>query len=91
MYCHLDFYEVRQHRFFSSRVSNVLFRLLLRNAPIVIPQSLRNISYRWDDSALGGKRTYHTQHFFCAECGDPFLSASGGELARLTRHLAVTD
>lgn len=47
MYCHLDFYEVRQHRFFSSRVSNVLFRLLLRNAPIVIPQSLRNISYRW--------------------------------------------
>ncbi|KAG7450822.1 uncharacterized protein BT62DRAFT_537588 [Guyanagaster necrorhizus] len=31
-----------------------------------------------DDSALGGKRTYHAQHFFCAECGDPFLSASGG-------------
>ncbi|KAK0444935.1 uncharacterized protein EV420DRAFT_1277255 [Desarmillaria tabescens] len=22
-----------------------------------------------DDSALGGKRTYHAQHFFCAECG----------------------
>ncbi|KAF8884909.1 hypothetical protein CPB84DRAFT_148300 [Gymnopilus junonius] len=40
-----------------------------------------------DDPALG-KRTYHTQHFFCAECGDPFLSPSGslptdpkGELA----------
>ncbi|KAF8814782.1 hypothetical protein BYT27DRAFT_7156521 [Phlegmacium glaucopus] len=28
-----------------------------------------------DDPALG-KRTYHTQHFFCAECGDPFLSPS---------------
>lgn len=38
-----------------------------------------------DDPALG-KRTYHTQHFFCAECGDPFLSPSisadnKGELA----------
>lgn len=26
-----------------------------------------------DDDALG-KRTYHEQHFFCAECGDPFLT-----------------
>ncbi|KAI0763114.1 hypothetical protein BD413DRAFT_616562 [Trametes elegans] len=25
-----------------------------------------------DDTELG-KRTYHEQHFFCAECGDPFL------------------
>ncbi|KDR80101.1 hypothetical protein GALMADRAFT_222998 [Galerina marginata CBS 339.88] len=40
-----------------------------------------------DDPGLG-KRAYHTQHFFCAECGDPFLSPSGslptdskGELA----------
>lgn len=29
-----------------------------------------------DDSALG-KRTYHEQHFFCSECGDPFLAPSG--------------
>lgn len=28
-----------------------------------------------DDEALG-KRTYHEQHFFCAECGDPFLPPS---------------
>ena len=27
-----------------------------------------------DDPALGGSRTYHEQHFFCAECGDPFLA-----------------
>ncbi|PCH35221.1 hypothetical protein WOLCODRAFT_27728 [Wolfiporia cocos MD-104 SS10] len=26
-----------------------------------------------DDPELG-KRTYHEQHFFCAECGDPFLA-----------------
>ncbi|KAM6503627.1 hypothetical protein JOM56_000570, partial [Amanita muscaria] len=28
-----------------------------------------------DDPALG-LRTYHEQHFFCAECGDPFLTPS---------------
>ncbi|KAJ4473709.1 hypothetical protein J3R30DRAFT_711154 [Lentinula aciculospora] len=28
-----------------------------------------------NDTALG-LRTYHEQHFFCAECGDPFLSPS---------------
>jgi hypothetical protein len=44
-----------------------------------------------DDPQLG-KRTYHEQHFFCAECGDPFLPPSlpakpgqpgggGGEIA----------
>ncbi|EMD35535.1 hypothetical protein CERSUDRAFT_75110 [Gelatoporia subvermispora B] len=28
-----------------------------------------------DDDELG-QRTYHEQHFFCAECGDPFLPPS---------------
>ncbi|KAH9042547.1 hypothetical protein EDB85DRAFT_1074047 [Lactarius pseudohatsudake] len=28
-----------------------------------------------DDPELG-KRTYHEQHFFCSECGDPFLAPS---------------
>jgi hypothetical protein len=28
-----------------------------------------------DDEALG-ERMYHEQHFFCAECGDPFLAPS---------------
>jgi hypothetical protein len=32
-----------------------------------------------NDPALGGKRTYHEQHFFCAECGDPFLSPSSDQ------------
>lgn len=26
-----------------------------------------------DDPALGGKKTYHELHFFCANCGDPFV------------------
>ena len=33
-----------------------------------------------DDPALG-KRTYHEQHFFCAECGDPFLAPSQSSLS----------
>ncbi|THH05888.1 hypothetical protein EW145_g4468 [Phellinidium pouzarii] len=34
-----------------------------------------------DDPALG-KRTYHEQHFFCAECGDPFLAPSAPSLMK---------
>ncbi|CAL1699530.1 unnamed protein product [Somion occarium] len=30
-----------------------------------------------DDHELG-KRTYHEQHFFCAECGDPFVPPGSG-------------
>ncbi|KAK7676787.1 hypothetical protein QCA50_020255 [Cerrena zonata] len=30
-----------------------------------------------DDPDLG-KRTYHEQHFFCAECGDPFVPPGSG-------------
>ena len=34
-----------------------------------------------DDPALG-KRTYHEQHFFCAECGDPFLPPTSSSSTR---------
>ncbi|KAF9448052.1 glucocorticoid receptor-like (DNA-binding domain) [Macrolepiota fuliginosa MF-IS2] len=40
-----------------------------------------------DDPALG-KRTYHEQHFFCAECGDPFLTPSMNNSTR-TGELSV--
>lgn len=40
-----------------------------------------------DDPALG-KRTYHEQHFFCAECGDPFLAPSMNNSSR-TGELSV--
>jgi hypothetical protein len=36
-----------------------------------------------DDAALG-KRSYHTSHFFCAECGDPFLAPSLSSASSLT-------
>lgn len=34
-----------------------------------------------DDPALG-KRTYHGPHFFCAECGDPFLTPSSSDFEK---------
>ncbi len=34
-----------------------------------------------DDPALGGQRFYHELHFFCAECGDPFLDPSRSSAA----------
>ncbi|KAF8183156.1 hypothetical protein BJ912DRAFT_976824 [Pholiota molesta] len=42
-----------------------------------------------DDPALG-KRAYHTQHFFCSECGDPFLTPSGGLPTDSNGEMAVT-
>ncbi|KAL6306345.1 hypothetical protein BKA93DRAFT_698785, partial [Sparassis latifolia] len=36
-----------------------------------------------DDAELG-QRTYHEQHFFCAECGDPFLAPSAGAARHFT-------
>ena len=34
-----------------------------------------------DDPALGGQRYYHELHFFCAECGDPFLDPKNSSAA----------
>ncbi|KAG8747224.1 hypothetical protein FRC10_001840 [Ceratobasidium sp. 414] len=34
-----------------------------------------------DDPALGGQRYYHELHFFCAECGDPFLDPNSSSAA----------
>ncbi|KII84296.1 hypothetical protein PLICRDRAFT_46157 [Plicaturopsis crispa FD-325 SS-3] len=42
-----------------------------------------------DDPALG-KRTYHEQHFFCAECGDPFLAPSSPSKVNGKENLTVS-
>lgn len=31
-----------------------------------------------DDHRLGGQRTYHELHFFCASCGEPFIDPKDG-------------
>ncbi|KAI0044959.1 hypothetical protein FA95DRAFT_1561673 [Auriscalpium vulgare] len=42
-----------------------------------------------DDHELG-KRTYHGQHFFCSECGDPFLAPAGPQPAGTRGELTFT-
>ncbi|KZO94178.1 LIM-domain-containing protein [Calocera viscosa TUFC12733] len=59
-YCHLDYHEHFAPRCFHCET------------PIADSQFIT-----LDDPSLpGGPRTYHELHFFCAECGDPFLDPS---------------
>jgi hypothetical protein len=76
-YCHLDFHEVSkvvvsfapfQHAEYWSTDQNFAPRCYHCKTAIIDERFIT-----LDDDALG-KRTYHEQHFFCAECGDPFLA-----------------
>lgn len=78
-YCHLDYHEVRPRSIFFSKLGtdvtsyqNFAPRCYSCKTAIIEEQFIS-----LDDPALG-KRAYHTQHFFCSECGDPFLTPSGG-------------
>jgi len=42
-----------------------------------------------DDPALGGQRYYHELHFFCAECGDPFLDPGASSAPGATKGAGV--
>ena len=49
-----------------------------------------------NDPSLGTPRYYHELHFFCSECGDPFLdphrsSSAGTEKLRHGRQASVTN
>lgn len=76
-YCHLDYHEVRaSHRtMFIKSYSSFHSQ---RFAPKCYHCETTIVDERFitlDDPELG-QRTYHEQHFFCAECGDPFLPPS---------------
>jgi len=73
-YCHLDYHEVC---FFVAAARSATDNTSPQKfAPQCYHCRTPIIDERFitlDDPALG-KRTYHEQHFFCAECGDPFLA-----------------
>ncbi|KAH7098395.1 hypothetical protein BKA62DRAFT_759348 [Auriculariales sp. MPI-PUGE-AT-0066] len=58
-FCHLDYHE------------NFAPRCYHCKTPIADEQFV-TIE---DDALPGGRRMYHEHHFFCAECGDPFVEA----------------
>ncbi|OCH86807.1 hypothetical protein OBBRIDRAFT_837878 [Obba rivulosa] len=71
-YCHLDYHEVR---LVNPHVRSTPIPFCQRFAPKCYHCETTIVDERFitlDDPELG-QRTYHEQHFFCAECGDPFL------------------
>lgn len=75
-YCHLDYHEVALLLSLCINVADPLLVLYQKFAPQCYHCRTPIIDERFitlDDPALG-KRMYHEQHFFCAECGDPFLA-----------------
>jgi hypothetical protein len=83
-YCHFDFHELFSKRCFHCRTPIVDQRYITINDP----------------ELTGGEsqeRCYHDTHFFCANCGDPFLdpkvaaSAAGAEADQLLAHVIETE
>ncbi|PWN90439.1 hypothetical protein FA10DRAFT_224366, partial [Acaromyces ingoldii] len=68
-YCHFDYHELFSKRCFHCRTPIVDQRFITINDP----------ELGGENNGGGGERCYHDLHFFCANCGDPFLDpkASG--------------
>lgn len=86
-YCHFDYYELWAKRCFHCRTPIVDERFIRVDDPELV-------------GATGGQkahedhtRYYHDLHFFCANCGDPFLDpkAAGATTASLGHHGGVMD
>ncbi|MCO5565879.1 hypothetical protein L7F22_019554 [Adiantum nelumboides] len=80
-YCHFDFHELFSKRCFHCRTPIVDQRYITINDVELIGN---------DGTGETQERCYHDMHFFCANCGDPFLdpklasSAAGAENAITT-------
>ena len=78
-YCHLDYHEViiafllPNLYLFPPFIDGVHLQLFAPRCYHCQTPIMEEHFITLDDEALG-KRTYHEQHFFCAECGDPFLA-----------------
>lgn len=80
-YCHFDFHELFSKRCFHCRTPIVDQRYITINDVELVGN---------DGTGETQERCYHDMHFFCANCGDPFLdpklasSAAGAESAAIT-------
>lgn len=59
-YCHFDYHELFSKRCFHCRTPIVDQRYISINEPELVGEGAK-------------ERCYHDMHFFCANCGDPFL------------------
>ncbi|KAK0563293.1 hypothetical protein OC861_004886 [Tilletia horrida] len=67
-YCHLDYHELFSTRCFHCRTPIVDERYITINDPDLVGGKSGGT-----EGQSGGVRNYHEMHFFCAQCGDPFL------------------
>ncbi|CAD6962117.1 unnamed protein product [Tilletia laevis] len=76
-YCHLDYHELFSTRCFHCRTPIVDERYITINDPDLVGAGGKGKSAGGDgdgdEREKGGVRNYHEMHFFCANCGDPFL------------------
>lgn len=85
-YCHLDYYELWARRCFHCRTPIVDERFIK-----VEDEAFAGAGAKGEEGGGGGTtRYYHDLHFFCANCGDPFLdpkAAAAGAAASCKPYL----
>jgi hypothetical protein len=64
-FCHFDYHELFSRRCFHCRTPIVDERFITISDPQLVGAT--------DDPNASAERSYHDLHFFCANCGDPFL------------------
>ncbi|PWN43412.1 hypothetical protein IE81DRAFT_365838 [Ceraceosorus guamensis] len=85
-FCHFDYHELFSRRCFHCRTPIVDERFITISDPELVGSAGAN------GSVKGGatERSYHDLHFFCANCGDPFIdpkaagSAAGADPQNLS-------
>lgn len=99
-YCHFDYHELFSLRCFHCRTPIVDERFIQINDPELLSSSNAAANQKGGKNGLvggaaggasagAGVRYYHDLHFFCANCGDPFIdpkvasSTSGSERGKI--------
>ncbi|KAE8223804.1 hypothetical protein CF319_g3214 [Tilletia indica] len=98
-YCHLDYHELFSTRCFHCRTPIVDERYITINDPDLVGSAGAAAKGGEGEGEEGGReksgvRNYHEMHFFCANCGDPFLdpNAAGSVAgANPTANLVIDD
>ncbi|KAE8225490.1 hypothetical protein CF326_g7858, partial [Tilletia indica] len=97
-YCHLDYHELFSTRCFHCRTPIVDERYITINDPDLVGSAGAAAKGEGEGEEGGreksGVRNYHEMHFFCANCGDPFLdpNAAGSVAgANPTANLVIDD
>lgn len=88
-YCHFDYHELFSLRCFHCRTPIVDERFIQINDPELVQAHAAHADKAGKQPASAAVRYYHDLHFFCANCGDPFMdpkvasSTAGSERGKI--------